>query len=84
MQREHWKVIANSSQKLYFAGGLGREKYSLFKQRYKQMMPEPLQSHPSVCSFYTLYEALHLFKFRRETFTGVLDIILFSFESNYM
>ena len=49
MQGEHWIMIANSGQKLYFADSLGRKKYSFFKQQYEQMMPEPLQSHPSVC-----------------------------------
>ena len=51
MQGEHWIMIANSRQKLYFADSLGRKKYSFLKQHYEQMMPEPLQSHPSVCGF---------------------------------
>ena len=64
MQGEHWKMIANSCENLYFADSLGRKKYSFLKQQYEQMMPEPLQSHPRVCGFYTIYAAFHLFKFR--------------------
>ena len=54
MQGEHWIMIANSCQKLYFADSLGRKKYSFLKQQYEQMMPEPLQIHPCVCGFYTI------------------------------
>ena len=84
MQGEHWIMIANSRQKLYFADSLGRKKYSFLKQQYEQMMPEPLQSHPSVCGFYTIYAAFHLFKFRQEEITGVHDVNVLSFISNYM
>ena len=84
MQGEHWIMIANSRQKLYFADSLGRKKYSFFKQQFEQMMPEPLQSHPSVCGFYTIYAAFHLFKFRQEEITGVHDVNVLSFKSNYM
>ena len=66
MQEEHWIMIAKSCQKLYFADSLGRKTYSFFKQQYEQMMPEPLQSHPCVCGFYTIYADFHLFKFRQE------------------
>ena len=74
MQGEHWIMIANSRQKLYFADSLGRKKYSFLKQHYEQMIPQPLQSHPSVCRFCTIYEAFHLFKFRQEEITGVHDV----------
>ena len=84
MQGEHWIMIANSRQNLYFADSLGRKKYSFLKQQYEQMMPEPLQSHPSVCGFYTIYAAFHLFKFRQEDVTGVHDVNVLSFTSNYM
>ena len=84
MQGEHWIMIANSRPKLYFADSLGRKKHSFLKQQYEQMMPEPLQSHPSVCGFYTIYAAFHLFKFRQEEITGVHDVIVLSFISNYM
>ena len=84
MQGEHWIMIANSCQKRYFADFLGRKKYSFFKQQYEQMMPEPLQSHPSVCGFYTIYAAFHLFKFRQEEITGVHVVNVLSIISNYM
>ena len=84
MQGEHWIMIANSRQKLYFADSLGRKKYSFLKQQCERMMPDPLQSHPSVCGFYTIYAAFHLFKFRQEEITGVHDANLLSFISNYM
>ena len=84
MQGEHWILIANSRQKLYFADSLGRQMYSLLKQHYEQMMPEPLESHPSVCGFYTIYAAFHLFKFRQEEITGFHDVNILSFIINYM
>ena len=74
----------NSCQKLYFADSLGRKTYGFFKQQYEQMMPKPLQSHHSVCGFYTIYSAFHLFKFRQEKITGVHDANVLSFISNYM
>ena len=84
MQGGHWIMIANSCQILYFAHSLGRKKYSFIKQQYEQMMPETLQSHPSVYGFYTIYAAFHLFKFRLEEITGVNDVNVLSFMSNYM
>ena len=84
MQGEHWIMIANSSQKLYFADSLGRKKYSFLKQQYEQIMPDPLQSHPSVCGFYTIYAAFRLFNLLQEEITGVHDVNVLSFISNYM
>ena len=85
MQGENWIMIANSRHELYFADSLGCEVYSfLNNQHYKRMMPAPLQSHPSVCGFYTIYTAFHLFKFRQEEITGVHDIKVLSFTSSYM
>ena len=84
MQGEHWIMIANFRQELYFADSLGCKGYTFLKQHYKQMMPAPLQSHPSVCGFYTIYAAFHLFKFRQEEITGVHDVNVLSFISNYM
>ena len=83
-QGEHWIMIANSRQKLYFADSLGRRKYSFLKQHYEQMIPEPLQSRPSVCGFYTIHTAFHLFKLRQEEITGVHDVNVLSFIVNYM
>ena len=85
MQGEHWIMIANFRHELYFADSLGCKGYSfLNNQNYKQMMPAPLQSHPSVCGFYTIYAAFNFFKFRQEEITGVHDVIVLSFISNYM
>ena len=85
IQGEHWIMIANFRHELYFADSLGRKGYSfLNNQHYKQIMPAPLQSHPSVCGFYTIYAAFHLFKFRQEENTGVHDVNVLSFISNYM
>ena len=84
MQGEHWIMIANFRHELYFADSLGRKKFSFLKQHYKQMMPAPLQSHPSVCGFNTVNAAFHLFKFRQDEITGVHDVNVLSFISNYM
>ena len=84
MQGDHWILTANSHQTLYFADSLGRKKYSFLKQQYEQMMPEPLQSQPSVCSSCTIYAAFHIFKFRQEGITGVHDVNVLSFISNYI
>ena len=84
IQGEHRIMIANSRQILYFADPFGRKKYSIFKQQYEQMMPEPLQSHPCVCGFYPIFAAFHLFKIRQEDIKGVHDVIALSFMSNYM
>ena len=84
MQGEHWIMIANFRHELYFADSLGCKRYSFLKQHYKQMMPTPLQSHPSVCEFHTIYAAFHLFKFRQEENTGVHDVNVLSIISKYM
>ena len=74
MQGKRWIKIANSRQILYFADSLGRKKYSFLKQQYERMMPDPLQSHPSVSGFYTIYAVFYLFKLRQEEITGVHDV----------
>ena len=82
---EHWIMIANLRHELYFADSLGCKGYIfLNNQHYKQMMPAPLQSHPSVCDLYTKYAAFHLFKFQQEEITGVHDVNVLSFISDYM
>ena len=84
-QGEHWIMIANFQHELYFADSLGRKGYSFFRnQHYKQMMPALLQSHPSVCGFYTLYAAFHLFKFQQKKITGVYDVNVLSFIGNFI
>ena len=85
MLGEHWIMIANFRHELYFVDSLGCKGYRfLNNQHYKQMMPTRLQSHPRVCGFYTLYAAFPLFKFRQEEFTGVHDVNVLSFISNFM
>ena len=84
-QGEHWIMIAKFRHDLYFADSLGCKGYSfLNNQHYKQMMPATLQSHPSVCGFYIIYAAFHLFKFRQEENTGVHDVNVLSFISTFM
>ena len=80
MQAEHWIMIAKSCHKLYFADTLGRPSF----QQYKQMMPESLQSHPSVFGFYDVYATFHLFKFQQEEITGVHDLNVLNVLSSYM
>ena len=83
MQGEHWIMIANFQHELCFADSLGRKVYSFFNnQHYKQMIPAPLQSHPSVCSFYTINAAFLLFKFRQEKNTEVHNVNVLSFINN--
>ena len=84
MQGEHWIMIANSCQELYFADSLGRKKYSFRKNQHEQMTPEPLQSHSCVSGSYKIYAVFHLFKFRQDEITGVHDDNVLSFISNYM
>ena len=84
MQGEPWIMIAKSCQIICFADSLRRKKYSFLKQQYEQMMPEPLQAHPSVCGFYTIYAAFLLFRIRQEEITGVHDVNVLSFISTYM
>ena len=84
MQGEHWIMVAKSRQLLYFEDSLGRKKYTFLRQHYEQVMPEPLQSHPSVYGFYTIYAAFHLFKIRQKQFIRVHDVNVLSFISNYM
>ena len=85
MQGEHWTMIANFRHELYFADSLGRKGYIFHNnQHYKQIMPAPLQSHPSVCGSYTKYAAFHLSKFQQEEITGVHDVNVLSFISNLL
>ena len=83
MQGEYWMMIANSCQKLFFADSRGRKRYSFLKQQFEQLMPEPLQSNPSVCGFYKMYAAFHLFIIQQEEITGVHDVNVLSFISKY-
>ena len=85
MQGEYWIMIANFRHELYFADSFGRKVCSFFNnQHYKQMMPAPLQSHPIACGFYTINAAFHLFRFRKEEITGVHEVNIHFFKSNFM
>ena len=85
MQVEQWIMIENFRHELYFADSLGCQRYIfLNNQHYNQMMIVPVQFHPSVCGFYELFAAFHLFKFQQEEITGIHDVIVSSFISNYM
>ena len=77
-------MIANFRHEINFADSLGCKGYSFLKQHYKQMMPAPLQSHPNVFGFYTIFAAFHLFKLRQEEIIGSHDVNVLSFKSNYM
>ena len=77
-------MIANFPHELYFADTFVCKKYSILRQHYKQFMTAPLQSHLSVCGFYTIYAAFHLFKFGQEEIAGVHNVNVLSFISNYM
>ena len=83
MQGEHWIMIANFRHELFFSDSLGCKGYSFLKHHYKQMMPAPLQSHPNVCGFYTLFAAFYLCKFQQEEITGVHDVNVHFFISKY-
>ena len=84
MQGEHWIMIAKFRHQLYFADSLGRKDYNFLRKNYKRMIPERLQLHQSLFGFYTIYAAFLLFKFGQEIITGVDDLNVLSFISNYM
>ena len=48
------------------------------------MIRTRLQDHPSVCGSYTICAAFQLFKFQQEEVTGVLDVNVLTFLSNFM
>ena len=83
---ERWIMIAKFHHELYFADSLGLSinNYPFLKQKYSQIVSTRLQDHPSVCGFYTIYAAFHLFKFQQKEITGVHDVTLLSFISNFM
>ena len=84
MQGEHWIMIAKLRHRLSFADSLGRKDYIFLRRNYKRMIPERLQLHQSLCGFYTIYAVFLLFKFGQEEITGVHDLNVPSFISNYM
>ena len=85
MQGDHWIMIAKIRHEFSFADSPGCKGYSFFNnQHYKQLIPAPLQSHPSVCGFYILYAAFRLFKCQQEENTGVHHVNVLSFVCIYM
>ena len=51
------------------------------------MIPTRLEGHPSVCGFYTIYAAIHLFKFPQEELpklTGVNDANLLFYKYSHV
>ncbi len=83
---EHCVMIAKFHHDLCFANSLGLfiNSYLFLTQNYSQMVGTRLQDHPSVCSFYTIYAAFHLFKFQQEEITGVHDVNVLSVISIFM
>ena len=79
---ERCEMIANCRHKLYFADYLGPN--SALEQQYKQMMPELLNCPPSICGFYTIYEAFDLFRLRQVEITGFHNVNVISSTRNYM
>ena len=86
MQGEHWIMIANFRHELYFAHFLEGKGYSFLNnknQHYKQLpapstvSPECMRLLYNICSFSSLQGST-------EKITGVHDVILISFISNYM
>ena len=84
MQGEHWIMIAKLRHQLYFADSLGRKDFKFLRKSYKRMIPERLRRHQSFYGFYTIYAAFRLFKFGQEEITGVHNLNVLSFISNYM
>ena len=68
--------IAKLHHEFFFVDsfGLSINKYPFLKQNFSQKVRTRLQDHPSVCGFYTIYAAFHLFKFQQEEITGVHDV----------
>ena len=69
-------MIAKFHHELYFADSLGLSMNNHLspKQKYSQVVRTRLQDQPSICGFYTIYAAFHLFKFQQEEITGVHDV----------
>ena len=67
MVGEHWIMIAKFHHELLFADSLGLSinNYPFLKQIYSQLVRTRLQDHASVCDFYTIHAAFHLFKFQQ-------------------
>ena len=60
VQGGHWIMFENACYKVFFADPLGGKNYNFLKQHYKQNLPEPLQSQPSVCGFYARFMQFYI------------------------
>ena len=82
---EHWIMVAKFHHELYFDDSLGLSinNFPFLKQNYSQIVRTRLQDHPSVCGFYTIFAAFHLFKFQQKEINGVHDVHVLSFISNF-
>ena len=83
---EHWIMIAKFHHELYLDDSLGLSinNYPFLKQNHNRTVRTRLQDRSSVCGFYTIYAAFHLFKFQQEEITGVQDVNVLSFISIFM
>ena len=79
-------MIEKFHHELFFADSFALfiNTYPFLKQNYSQMIRIRLQDNPSVCVFYTIYAAFHLFKFQQEEVTGFHDVKVLSFKRNFM
>ena len=84
MQAEHWIKIAVFRHQFQFVDSLGRKDYNFLRKNYKRMILERLQLHQSLCGFYTKYAAFMLLKFGQGEITGVYDLNVLSFISNFL
>ena len=77
-------MIAKIHHELFFADSLGLSinNYAFLKQNYSQVVQTRLQERPSVCGFYTVYAAFHLFKFQQQEVILVHDVNVLFFISN--
>ena len=82
MLNEHFRMIANS-RRICFSNSR-TWKIKLLKRHYKQMMPQPLQSHLSFCGFNMIYAIFHLLNFWQKEINGVHDASVLPFISFYM
>ena len=74
-------MIAKFYNEVNFADFLGQKRYRYLEHWYKLMMPAKMESHPSVCGFYTIHAAFTFVKFYQEEITGVQNFTVVSSKS---
>ena len=79
LQGEYWIMVISSCPEMFLSDSPRRQKYTFLNQQCKQMVSGPIQSHPSVCDFYTTYTGSHLFSFRQKEETWNRKFIVFCF-----